>query len=382
MNDMSSTPSEVAEAPYLCVCGCLLDVHIQSSTTAGNRGREHPTRRLIWGTTLKGTHESGETDKTPIRSENDSNTTDDSEYETENSGWWSRWDDSTVGTVTHSSSPGSETGEEDSSIPRAQYPSTSCSSPVEETAGLTYGDSPVSKDPETTSFLCLISHTAPTRALLTTLELISTEYSYLSSLRMLLIPGATLTPPPPLMVSYMKDLVRASEDFLWEVDDCVKKMEEVGGADGYESDDTAEGDGEISVGVVARAFLRAEEKIGMAMVRWCGVVGHFFVGSADVRKGPGRRLSKRQTVDDHIMAQSPATPTKANVWSLRLSSPTGCSITGAGPPRHAQCASRNVKADGLNNKINRSDFRTKMGVRDYAILPTQRVMRYVLLFKG
>lgn len=404
-NAASSTQNEVSEWSERYPCNRLSkgQIRVHSSTAAENGGSEGPTERLIWDASLKSEDtegdcedESGGTHETRSRSEKDTDTTTDSEYELEN-GWWSRWDDDTTGTVSESSPPDSlasrslhcipshvEFGGEGSATTEDNSvsidPSTLCSSPVEQTSNPSYGDPSHSKDPETAPLLSLMSHTTPSRAVLTILEFISTEHSYLSSLRMLLIPGATLTPPPPLMVLYTKGLVRASEDFLWAVDGCVREMEEVGEADGYESEDTGE-DGEVSVRVVAGAFLRVKDKITVAMVRWCGVVGSFFVGPADDRKGtlPGRRLSKRQAVINEGIQQSPTSPKKANVWSLRLGSPTGWSPTEAAATSHI---SRRVKKEECDYKTDLYDLRTKMGVRDLAILPTQRVMRYVLMFKG
>ncbi|KAJ7161313.1 hypothetical protein C8R43DRAFT_1175582 [Mycena crocata] len=112
------------------------------------------------------------------------------------------------------------------------------------------------------------------RALLTCRELVRTERHYLASLRLLLTPGATRTPPPPLMLAYAAELVRESAGLL-------SRMEE---------DPSAWG--------VAAAFLGAEEGVGAALVGWCGVVGGWFVDGASSGTSGRKRLSKLRGVSE------------------------------------------------------------------------------------
>ncbi|KAJ6621134.1 hypothetical protein B0H10DRAFT_1016633 [Mycena sp. CBHHK59/15] len=189
------------------------------------------------------------------------------------------------------------------------------------------------------------------RALLTCRELVRTERHYLSALRGLLA-GATLTAPPPLMLRYAGELTRESAGLL-------RRMED---------DPSAWG--------IAAAFLGAEEGIDHAFVAWCGVVGGWFVGGRSVSTIP-RRLSKMRGVSegDEELAGVPRTPTKrtAAAWRKSVAS---ASASLAAPP----------SPTSATTFLARRKEREERGkgcppVRDLAILPTQRVMRYVLLYR-
>ncbi|KAJ7246258.1 hypothetical protein B0H12DRAFT_1073205 [Mycena haematopus] len=200
------------------------------------------------------------------------------------------------------------------------------------------------------------------RALLTCRELVRTERHYLASLH-LLLSGGTRLPPPPLMRAYAEALARESTGLL-------KRMEE---------DPSAWG--------VAAAFVGAEDGVEAALVAWCGVVGGWFVDGDNGRRA--RRLSKmragivhgrsseggsRSMLSLNDDAETPGTgkpPTKRR-GSLRLLS------LGSGLSLSSEPSSPVSMTFRGHSKKERD---TRPTVRDLAILPTQRVMRYVLLYR-
>ncbi|KAK0500787.1 hypothetical protein EDD18DRAFT_1067439 [Armillaria luteobubalina] len=180
------------------------------------------------------------------------------------------------------------------------------------------------------------------RALLICREFIRTERHYLSAIRSLSA-SDTLTTPPALMLTYLPALIEASEELL-------KKLE---------SNPSAQG--------VATAFLSCEDKLDAALVGWCGVVGGFFVG-ADEGVVKRERASSATTSRVDADAANGAIKRRVNSWGKRINS---IKALGGTPPAPSQ-ESRN-----LPSKRERS----RPAVRDLAILPTQRIMRYTLLFK-
>ena len=255
------------------------------------------------------------------------------------------------------------------------------------------------------------------RALLICRELIMTERHY-HALLLSLLAGDTHTPPPSLMQHYTAELVRASTAVL-------RAMEQQPSALG-----------------VAKAFVENVEEVEAAYVRWCGVVGGWFVAS-----GPGggeesgsvklkRNLSRyRSSVDSATpptaadapgyggvesedgSSPPPVSPLKRTVRTWRRSLPSvaslgeaGASIYGYGyvyGSRSLRRRNRDKEVDkvaeedvvgrdlsstttpsssssssGQNLTSRPPRVRGKPTVRDLAILPTQRVMRYVLLYRG
>ncbi|KAJ7786585.1 hypothetical protein B0H16DRAFT_1295196 [Mycena metata] len=195
------------------------------------------------------------------------------------------------------------------------------------------------------------------RALLTCRELVRTERHYLASLHSL-ITGATRTPPPPLMRAYATALAKESAKLL-------HRMEE---------DPSAWG--------VAAAFLGAEEGVEAALVGWCGVVGGWFVDGGVPT--PPRRLSKiprgagSSDGGDSDSGEKPEMPLnrRATSWRTRgssfLSFPSALSLSSLESPSAAAATPR------AKSKRERD---ARPAVRDLAIVPTQRVMRYVLLYR-
>jgi len=158
------------------------------------------------------------------------------------------------------------------------------------------------------------------RALLLCRELIQTERRYLKALQILIANG-TLTPPPPAMLSYIPALLSASYAFLQQLEE------------------------NPSVQGVAEAFNACQSDMSDAFVRWSTVVGQFFGFTSDSKSlincgDSDSRLSQLLEPDlpETVVVTEP-------------------------------------------NKIKRK-IRHRPAVRDIAIQPTQRIARYVLLFKG
>jgi hypothetical protein len=179
------------------------------------------------------------------------------------------------------------------------------------------------------------------RALLTCRELVRTERHYLHSLRTLLA-SETDTPPPPLMLRYLAGLVTVSEGLL-------ERMQENPSAWG-----------------VAAAFLGTEDSLEMAFSEWCGVVGEWF----DDESTPSRKLSKQ-----HGEFSSPL---KRSAGTWRKSMPSIANMDMLSSMPHPPPS---FNGSFLSRKKTIVAAR-KPPIRDLAILPTQRVMRYVLLYRG
>lgn len=182
------------------------------------------------------------------------------------------------------------------------------------------------------------------RALLTCRELVRTERHYLHSLRTLFA-SETETPPPPLMLRYLGGLVTVSEGLL-------ERMQENPSAWG-----------------VAAAFLGTEESLEMAFSEWCGVVGEWFDGEST----PSRKLGKQRVIDGEFSCQLKRS---AGTWRKYMTSvdmSTSVSSMSHPPP--------SFNGSFLSRKKTIVAAR-KPAIRDLAILPTQRVMRYVLLYRG
>jgi hypothetical protein len=277
-------------------------------------------------------------------------------------------------------------------------------------------DQVVNRSPSS-SLLGTSSWLTAQRALLICRELIMTERHY-HALLLSLLAGDTQTPPPSLMQHYTAELVRASAAVL-------RAMEQQPSALG-----------------VAKAFVENVEEVEAAYVRWCGVVGGWFVAS-----GPSggeesgsvklkRNLSKyRSSIDSATpptaaeapgyggvesedgSSPPPVSPLKRTVSTWRRSLPSvaslgeaGASIYGYGyvyGSRSLRRRNRDKEVDkvaeedvvgrdlsstttpsssssssGQNLTSRPPRVRGKPAVRDLAILPTQRVMRYVLLYRG
>ena len=213
-------------------------------------------------------------------------------------------------------------------------------------------------------------HTAR-QALLTCRELVRTERHYLSSLAVLTA-SETATLPPPLMIHYASQLAAVSQRFLTHL----------------EADPSALG--------VAAAFLGLEEPLEGAFVGWCGVVGIWFeAASSPMIPSPKRRLSKGRSEEDiPEFGASAAHPVngslRRNGNSWRRNVPTMTSLNGS-TSTPSQGLTPSFSYSFLNWRKDRSangpstngiGNTKKPPVRDLAILPTQRVLRYALIYRG
>lgn len=166
-------------------------------------------------------------------------------------------------------------------------------------------------------------------ALLLCRELVRTERRYLTSLKILITNG-TSTPPPPLMLSYLPGLIAASEILL-------SMMEE-----------------NPSVQGVSQAFIACEGKLAESFINWCGVVGQFF----------NLEKSKDNLEETLELSFPKLKQSRSGISSRTISMYNSLPIVIPEP-----------------NKIRRNT-KARPAVRDLAILPTQRITRYVLLLKG
>ena len=259
------------------------------------------------------------------------------------------------------------------------------------------------------------------RALLTTRELILTERHYLSSLLLLLCPDSTLTPVPEMMVTHAKELIDVSKRLL----------------KGMEGEPSARGVAEIFVEVGAGLGEDGlcEDGAESAFVGWCSAVGGWFQddladtdrqamadikrkrkgcesvgGSGDYRSmilehessGPGDvTFPTSTTTGEHAHTS----PLKRTVSTWRKSMPSVAGLGEGGVWRRdkdkdramdrdkdegsSTCGRGKMAFDEVQSSSSMSTTLSSTGkpirkpaVRDLAILPTQRVTRYVLLYRG
>ncbi|KAJ3881179.1 hypothetical protein F5051DRAFT_124275 [Lentinula edodes] len=195
------------------------------------------------------------------------------------------------------------------------------------------------------------------RTLLICRELVRTERSYLSYLRVMLS-QETMTPPPALLLAYLPALVQASEKLLSQM----------------EMNPSAAG--------VAEAFLACEDQLELAFLGWCGIIGGFFAGAYDspsIKRARtssasfGRKDTRKGGYSDSSVKR------RVGSWGKRLGSfrSRSWSMSGRSATEHAEYK---VEVSFEEKKELRME-RYVHSVRDLAILPTQRVMRYTLLFR-
>ncbi|KAF8808150.1 hypothetical protein BYT27DRAFT_6605086 [Phlegmacium glaucopus] len=289
---------------------------------------------------------------------------------------------------------------------------------------------PLDMDGQDTSlFPSPSSNSSPTwlttqQALLTTRELILTERHYLSSLLLLLCPNTTLTPVPEMMVSYVKELVGVSERLL-------KGMEREPSVRGV-----AEVFVEVGGGVGVGGQVDGDKGAEGAFVDWCCVVGGWFqddlVGAGDTaaikksrKKSEGgvgvvgeehHLISDQEGSSNGLGVTSPSptsttstttehvhsSPLMRTVSTWRKSMPSIAGLGegsvwrkdrdkgregdhGHGHRGRVFSTISNSFTSGESGSSWTSSSSSKPirrpSVRDLAILPTQRVMRYVLLYR-
>lgn len=209
--------------------------------------------------------------------------------------------------------------------------SVSCASPsYQAILSGSYAEYPPEPDEFSADEPSETSWNAARQALLLCREMLRTERRYLSSLKTLAKRG-TATPPPPSMLYYLPRLLLASDSFL-------KTMTQ-----------------NPSVQGVSEAFLASQSHFDEAFVSWCGVVGSFFCDN-DIRPNGVTEDTLEHPFAPERLRRSTSTP--------------ACSLS-------ADSAVITLEP----NKIRRNS-KGRRSVRELAILPTQRIVRYVLLFKG
>jgi hypothetical protein len=208
--------------------------------------------------------------------------------------------------------------------------SVSCPSPTFQTF-LTdsYAEYPPKPDEFGPDELSDSSWNTARQALLICREMLRTERRYLSSLRTL-AKGGTATFPPLTMFYYLPHLIMASEEF-------VQSMTK-----------------NPSVRGVSEGFLAVKEKLDGAFVNWCNVVGTFFADDGGERSSDSVDGKHQPVVKLRKAKSTPMSDIRDSAVEFIIIEP---------------------------KKIRRNS-KARPSVRELAILPTQRIVRYVLLFKG
>ncbi|KIY51982.1 hypothetical protein FISHEDRAFT_70219 [Fistulina hepatica ATCC 64428] len=222
-------------------------------------------------------------------------------------------------------------------------------------------------------------HSLWSRSQHVTAEFLDTEKHYLALLRLLLRPRCTQTPPPPLMRAYVQEIVAVSEGMIKIMDIPYTVAEQR----------------VVSVEIVCAAFIAMQDSVEGAYTRWCGAVGTWFTGR---EPRPTRRLSK-------VLTPARASSEKELIRRVRLSLgkdskqsedngdrviveehdvPSSESSSAGHGHGHKSSCRRNMSSQLTPQRSSHSvqdDKRRNPTVRELAILPTQRVMRYVLLYR-
>ncbi|KAG8721912.1 hypothetical protein FRC09_007158, partial [Ceratobasidium sp. 395] len=121
-----------------------------------------------------------------------------------------------------------------------------------------------------------------------------------------------------------------------------------------------------SVWGVSAAFLAVEEQLEKVLVNWSGVVGQ--VVSSTQAWGNNQAIGE----DGHTYGSASGSSTP--LWTRRRSATTGASPT--------QQLRLNLAMTPLSdNKATRAASRRKLAEQNVAIMPTQRVLRYVLMYR-
>jgi hypothetical protein len=160
---------------------------------------------------------------------------------------------------------------------------------------------------------------------------------------------------------------------------------------------------------VSTTFMACEDELEATMVSWCAVAGTFFTDGDDTESGglTGRwRLHKSGTMSgSQTLVSSPSSPvTRQSSVLVSPQLPSVSSLMNSANRRikegqrigeESWWTGGNVLADsesqalsprklesGNGRELNNQPSSRRFSVRDLAIQPTQRVMRYVLLYRG
>ncbi|KAF9245875.1 hypothetical protein BU15DRAFT_58813 [Melanogaster broomeanus] len=208
---------------------------------------------------------------------------------------------------------------------------------------------------------------AARKTLLCIREIVRTERKYHDGMQMLLN-SQTTAPPPPSMLTYVPALVRTSEMLL----------------KGFLEDPSAWG--------VSTTFMACEDELEATMVSWCAVVGTFFTEGNNAEAGRltgRRRLHKSGTMSgSQTVMSNPSSPVAKESTikeGKRISDEswrTGENARGDSESQITLPALSSWKlVSGAGQEPNGQSPSRRFSVRDLAIQPTQRVMRYVLLYR-
>lgn len=156
------------------------------------------------------------------------------------------------------------------------------------------------------------------------------------------------------MLTYLPALIRASENLL----------------KGLSQDPSAWG--------VSTAFMTCEDELESAMVAWSGVAGQFFA-----KKRKSWRRSSHQNLS--ISSNPPVLPSHSSPLTLNLLNSSTVFFPALGKYDNEKGEKSSESGEGVSDdrgsdKARRSERR--VSVRDLAIQPTQRVVRYVMLYRG
>ncbi|KAG2120599.1 uncharacterized protein F5147DRAFT_563470 [Suillus discolor] len=185
------------------------------------------------------------------------------------------------------------------------------------------------------------------KALLCIREIVGTEKKYQGALKMLQT-GQTANRPPSLLLTYLPDLIRASEALL----------------KAFLDDPSAWG--------VSTAFMACEDDIEVAMVSWCSVVGTFFTNS------PSHGSESAITGGKWRPRKSLLSATNNPLATVVEKSSGRPSPASSSPPPLLTLMS---EAGSRIRDRQRIHPTRRQSVRDLAIQPIQRVTRYVLLYR-
>lgn len=139
---------------------------------------------------------------------------------------------------------------------------------------------------------------------------------------------------------------------------------------------------------VATAFVACEEELDVGMVAWAGVVGQFFTsGTTSPVEKSEKSMEKGEGAEGVKLSRS-------RIWRKRSMSRLSRAFsapTSPSPPVDGKLRKRRAVVSVLpvgdeeqqkENSKGGIGKQRKFTVRDLAIQPTQRVMRYVMLYRG
>lgn len=119
---------------------------------------------------------------------------------------------------------------------------------------------------------------------------------------------------------------------------------------------------------VSKAFLGAEEQLEATLVQWSGVVGEVISST--------HHKSESQAISEDGHTSSAGSGSASSSWIRRRSATANTSIQ-----LNLMMTPVNG-SNGKNKKSTRGTKTKKMTEQDVVIMPTQRAIRYVLMFRG